>query len=34
MNQSKNYNKKEFNIALQNIYNKNKYNFFVKTKYY
>ena len=30
MNQSKNYNMKEFNIALQNIYNKNKYNFLVK----
>ena len=30
MNQSKNYNKKEFNIALQNIYNKNKYNFLLK----
>ena len=30
MNQSKIYNKKEFNIALQNIYNKNKYNFLLK----
>ena len=30
MDQSEIYNKKEFNIALQNIYNKNKYNFLLK----
>ena len=30
MDQSEIYNKKEFNIALQNIYNQSKYNFLLK----